>query len=192
MTTGFSHSTSEKKQIVVGCTGSPLSAEEWAKAQKRKLPHYVIDRDGKVFSLFDDSYGSNAISVDKDLRHMQPRNGNSMAVTVFLANAGACSLGQYKYVYEYCSCSPYRGCRYYEMYTTAQLKGLRNLLDTLIVIHGIRYRYSNRLGDICKDALQGNEGVFLMTAFSRKTNNPHPQYDLIKMLKELAQWAKLL
>jgi hypothetical protein len=40
--------------------------------------------------------------------------------------------------------------------------------------------------------VKGKEGVFLMTAFSRKTNNPHPQYDLIKMLKELAQWAKLL
>ena len=115
----------------------------------------------------------------------QPEN------TILLANAGACKMGDYRYVYEYCSCSPYRGCRYYEMYTTEQLKALRELLQDLLKKHGITYRYSNRLGDICNEALKGNEGVFLATAYSKKVSNPHPQYELLKMFKELARWVRL-
>ncbi len=189
---GFFATEYEKKQVIVGCTNSPLSAEKWIAEQPKRLPHYVIDRNGEVFHLFNDSYYSNIVNVDKELRPLtEGRNINQSAITILLANAGACKMGDYRYVYEYCSCSPYRGCRYYEMYTTAQLKALRELLQDLLKTHGITYRYSNRLGDICKDALQGNEGVFLMTAFSRKTNNPHPQYELLKMFKELARWVRL-
>lgn len=146
--------------------------------------HYGIERDGTVRIFF-----------DSDEVLDLPEIGNaeicSRVVAICLANGGAVMRVGRRFVpdvrvYEYCSCSPYRGEMYYEAFPTAQTNALRGLLSGLIKRYDIRFVYDSRLSIVCPRAVSGECGVFFASSYDEKNINIHPQPNIIRMIKKLA------
>lgn len=80
----------------------------------------------------------------------------------------------------------YRGFHYYEKYTAAQIESTRLLLIYWRDSYGIDIEYKgDRMFDVCKEALQGENGVWSHTSYRSDKFDLHPQPELIAMLKTL-------
>lgn len=88
--------------------------------------------------------------------------------------------------YEFCSCSPYRGCQHWEMVGDKQLASLRVLVKDMMTERGMSFRYDNQLGDVCPGALRGNDGIFFASSFDKRRMDIHPQVEILNMIKSLA------
>lgn len=82
-------------------------------------------------------------------------------------------------------CSLYRGCAYYERYTTQQLASLEKLLTFLMKKHEIQNNYLSDMWEVCSRALKGYQGIFSHTSYRKDKFDVHPQPELINLLKSL-------
>lgn len=146
--------------------------------------HYGIERDGTIKKFFD---------TDEvlDLSEIGNTEVCSRVVAICLANGGAVmKAGRFFIpdvrVYEYCSCSPYRGEMYYEAFPTVQTNALRGLLAELLAKYNIRFVYDSKLSIVCPRAIGGESGVFFASSYNEKNINIHPQPNIIRMIKKLA------
>jgi hypothetical protein len=76
---------------------------------------------------------------------------------------------------------------YYELITPKQLEALEGLLKSLIRVLDIHYRYDATLGSLSPRCLSGDEGVWLASGLMRGRIDPHPQTELIKMMRRLGE-----
>ena len=183
----------EKKQVIVSITGLLFGARgeaEWAAVipedARVGLPHYFVGRDGMVWKAKERDEATEWLGENDNER-----------VHVALCNAGplkrrngkcyAKSGEEVQYFYEFCSQSPYRGHVYYELLTPKQLQTLERLLKSLIHELGICYRYDPMLGGLCPRCLSGQEGVWLASGLKSGRIDPHPQTELIKMMRRLGE-----
>lgn len=80
----------------------------------------------------------------------------------------------------------FRGYKYYQKYTTAQIDILGELLLFLCNKWSINKTYiGDRMFDICPDALQGNNAIYSHVSVRPDKSDMHPQPELISMLKSL-------
>lgn len=80
----------------------------------------------------------------------------------------------------------YRGYKYYQKYTSAQLASVKELLQYLCNKWNISSVYKgDRIFDICPDALQGTNGIYSHVSCRPDKNDCHPQPELIDVLKSL-------
>lgn len=183
----------EKKQIIISVTGmlyDVTEEREWdsvlTEEGKLARPHYFVGREGEVWLCKPISEPTTCLGVYDDKR-----------VHVALCNVGPlrrrgerfCDKGgeEVRYFYEFCSQSPYRGHVYYEMLTPKQLAGLERLLRELMGTLGITYKYDPMLGEVCPRCMSGQEGVWLASGLMSKRIDPHPQPELMKMMKRLVK-----
>ena len=201
----FSHISSDgrtdKLQILLSATGTLDSAAQWAHLPRSPftLPAYIVDRDGTVLQLFSPDYYSHypALSDSADTR----------IIAIALANAGPlyrlgnrCYLVAYdehnmpvadtahpvRTLYEYCTCAPYRGFGYYEMFPDAQLRSLRPLLAYLLRRFAISHSYDIAYGDLTPRLRRNIPGIYLNSGYAANRLDPHPQPELLKILKNLS------
>lgn len=78
----------------------------------------------------------------------------------------------------------FRGYKYYEKYSEAQIQTVGELLLLWHIKYGIPLDYHNDMWDISKNALGGTPGVWSHVSF-REKSDCHPQENLIDMLKTL-------
>lgn len=81
---------------------------------------------------------------------------------------------------------PYKGYKYYQKYTEAQLQNTFDLLKFLGDKWNIPVKYKgDRIFDICPEALQGEPGVWTHTSVRPDKFDCFPQPELITMLSAL-------
>jgi len=80
----------------------------------------------------------------------------------------------------------FRGNKYYEKYSEAQLKTVGELLLLWNIKYGIPLDYHPDMFDISQAALAGQRGVWSHTSFRTDKSDVHPQPELIEMLKAIA------
>lgn len=82
--------------------------------------------------------------------------------------------------------TPWRGFKYYQKYTQAQLDNVGELLQFLGNKWNIPLTYKGaRMFDVCADALQGAPGVWTHASVRPDKNDCFPQTELISMLSSL-------
>jgi N-acetyl-anhydromuramyl-L-alanine amidase AmpD len=195
----------EKKQIVLHHTVSGPGVDGdinwWKQLPQRIATHYIIDRNGVVHQLFDDIYwafhlglkqehftkaGANYRYLDKtsigiELDNWGPvtrRNGDFYPVA-------ANSAKPVEDAYEYCAKTKWKGYQHWELYPDKQLESLRELLLLLCKKHNIPKDYNADIWDISRRALMGESGIFCHVSYRNDKSDPHPQIELIYMLKSL-------
>lgn len=81
-------------------------------------------------------------------------------------------------------CTPYKGFRYYQKYTDAQLENTFELLKFLGKKWDIPTAFKGvRMFDVCPEALQGESGIWTHTSVRPDKFDCFPQPELITMLK---------
>jgi len=83
----------------------------------------------------------------------------------------------------------FRGYNYYEKYTEAQIRTVGELILYWNKVYGIPLTYNTGMWEVSQDALGGKPGIWGHTSYrnaSEKTD-PHPQENLIEMLKTLSK-----
>jgi N-acetyl-anhydromuramyl-L-alanine amidase AmpD len=82
--------------------------------------------------------------------------------------------------------TPFKGFKYYQKYTTAQLDNTAELITFLGKRWNIPVQYQgDRIFDICPDALQGKSGVWTHNSVRPDKFDVFPQPEIIQMLKSL-------
>lgn len=200
----FSHydEITRKTQVVLSATGSTLSAQDWLLLPRkpRRIPGYVIDRDGTVFRQFAPRFWSEYLGIDERDRSV---------INIVLANCGALHRGTdgrfypskldenmmpiadmeqrpLKVFAEFCSRKPYKGRMHYEMIYPEQLASLCNLLRHLIHHRGIEYHFDPQTGGPTPNFFKGVPGVYLAGGIPGCDKEIHPQVELINMLKAIS------
>ncbi len=79
----------------------------------------------------------------------------------------------------------YRGFRFYERYTGAQIESTRQLLVYLCEKYDIPKTYDEGIWDLHEPALRGDKGIFTHTSVRADKSDCHPQPELVAMLKGL-------
>jgi len=82
--------------------------------------------------------------------------------------------------------TPYRGYKYYQSYTKAQIESLRELLINWSDNYNIPLNYNSLMWDVSINALKGAPGLWTHTSYRIDKTDCHPQPELITMLKSLS------
>lgn len=187
---------------------------DWWKNDKA---HHVatsigINDEGKVYRGFDESYwaasiGANANVFNANKIPLKYVNGyitnntelDQAAVAVEVANWGALT-EKNKKCYSWANIEiptnktielNYKGVKYYEIYTDAEIKTLKywTLLNALRFQIPVDYSYDDYFA-VSRKALLGMPGVFTHNSYRADKSDVSPQPKLIEMAKSLIDYTK--
>lgn len=197
--------TTEKKGIVLHHTVSGNSVAGdinwWKSTPQHVATPVIIDRDGKIHRLFSSKYWAHHLGIKRyhfkyfGLPALNTKR-NKEFIGVELDSWGGLIKRSGKF-YSYTGKkvnkdnvvfykNEYRGYHYFEKYTEAQIKALKELLlywgkyyDIPLNYKGeVMFKYNER-------ALSGEKGIWAHVSFRPDKSDIHPQKELIKMLKSL-------
>ncbi len=183
----------------------------WDMTPERVGAHIVISRTGEITSVVPLQFWIHHLGLQD--KHFKGINGsknnvwlNANSVAIELANWGPITpqliggktrwINYYQgqvdllphQIVDYGQHSPYRGYRYFEAYTEAQIKALDMLLRWLLPLLDIPApENANKIAEICPDALRGKRGVYAHSSVRPDKSDIHPQPELIAMLYGLNQ-----
>lgn len=175
---------------------------------------YCINRKGEIFNLFDDKYHANHLGLTtKHFQQFKLpyQNLNLSTIGIELLSwgalkkgtdgyyypiqyinnpkvriAGQCPQFEYSQIESNCSCvEEYRGYKYFEKYTKEQLNSLKILLQQLCTKYQIPKKYNPIMNSCDINALKGEKGIFTHAAYRPDKSDLSPQFELIKILKNL-------
>lgn len=183
-----------KKQIILHHTagGSAKSSiDSWAANPDKVGTPFVIDRDGIIYQAFPSwcwAYGLG-------LNQANYKTIESQAIQIELACYGQLKqFGDEFYSVYGNKIAPdnvetlpisFRGGKYYEKYTPAQIESLNLLIQYLSEVYEIEAKYRSNIFDINQKALRGDEGLFTHCCYRGDKSDVYPQPNLINMLKSL-------
>jgi hypothetical protein len=82
---------------------------------------------------------------------------------------------------------PYKGYKYWQNYTDAQIESVKELLMHWSTKYGIDLTYNEDIWEVSKRALKGEEGVFTHNSVRPDKADVYPHPKLIAMLKSLTK-----
>ena len=162
--------------------------------------HFSIDKKGIVTSLIDESVWFPIHLTEKEFTKcgVIPRNLGSGMIGIILHNYGPLVYRDkdfypitkinddpVEYPYEYCSKAKWRNIQHWDGYPDEQLEALKLLLQQLCSKHNIPKTYNPDMWDVSRRALMGEPGIFCHCSFTNTAADPHPQHELVEMLKNL-------
>ncbi|GEN77669.1 N-acetylmuramoyl-L-alanine amidase [Chryseobacterium hagamense] len=194
-----------KKGIVLHHTVSGDSVEGdinwWKSTAERVATPIIIARDGGIHQLFSSKYWAHHLGIKKahfaqfGLPEMNTQR-NKEFIGIELDSWGGLTFKDSKYYsfsgqevaaknvvkYE----KEFRGYRFYEKYTDAQIASLKELLVYWGKQYGISLKYKgNIMFEFNKRALGGESGIWAHVSFRPDKSDVHPQPELIRMLESL-------
>ena len=201
----------KKTQIYIHHTVSPNrlhgrgplgDIQHWNNQSYNLGTYTIIDSDGTVYELFPHTKWSNHLGLKKSTfkkYNIPYYKLDKTSIGIELDNLGPLLLtskGFTSAVYPDKFYVPndrvvdygpegYKGYRYYEAYTSAQIESLRLLLSSLTDFHNIPKHYNEDMWDMSLEALSGVSGIFTHTSVREDKSDCHPDPKLIQMLKEL-------
>ena len=199
----FMKEITRKSQIIIHHTVSGPSINGdvnwWKSTPDRVATHFIIDREGIIHQLFSTDYWAYALGIKAEVfkkMGLPYKNLDQSAIQIELdswgpLNSELCPIGNPKfgkvqYPYEYCTTAPFKNYRFYEKYSEKQLTSLQDLLLFLTKKHLISRKYNENLFDQNKIALSGTPGIWGHVSFRSDKSDPHPQKELVDLLKNLA------
>lgn len=196
-----------KTQIVLHHTASGPGVDGdlawWRKTPERVATHFIIDRAGQIYQLFDLKYWAWHLGLsNKDFTSMgcTYRNLDKTSVGIELDCWGHLKKsadGRFyptgmegkarpvTDVHEYCSSNKWRGHTLYEKYTAAQISALKDLLHELCSQLSIPKKYNLDMWGASVNALKGTPGIWTHASYRKDKSDCHPQLELCEMLKLL-------
>jgi len=177
-----------KTQIVLHHTagGSAMSAINWWKTRNDGkgtiATPYVIERDGTIYQLF------NAFAWAHHLGVSGKPNLCRFSIGIELVCWGAIAesdIGKRVAVNEAVDYgfAGFKGSRFFQNYTAAQLESVSLLLPILSTFAGIPLVYGeNKLFSLSPDALAGVPGLYTHVSYRQDKSDLHPQQELKEML----------
>ncbi|MGD1842257.1 MAG: N-acetylmuramoyl-L-alanine amidase [Thermonemataceae bacterium] len=151
-----------------------------------------INDDGKVYRGYNEEYWAYHIGVN--VQHLEQRS-----VGVELCNWGALTEKNGR-VYSWADVElpkekveevNFRGIKYYEKYTDAEIESLKYwiLLNAMRFSIPVAYNHDD-LWEVSRKALDGEEGLYTHCSFRQDKTDVSPQKALIAMLKTLEDYTK--
>lgn len=196
-----------KTQIVLHHTASGPGIDGdlawWRKTPERVATHFIIDRAGQIYQLFDLRYWGWHLGLsNKDFSSMgcTYRNLDKTSVGIEIdcwghlqkAPDGKCyptgMIGKARPVtdiQEYCPSNKWRGYTMFERYTNAQVTALKDLLHDLCAQLNIPKTYHIDMWGASTNALKGTPGIWTHASYRKDKSDCHPQPELCDMLKML-------
>jgi N-acetyl-anhydromuramyl-L-alanine amidase AmpD len=184
-----------KKQIILHHTisGSGVNGdiESWEATPERIATCIIVDRSGIPWQLFSSKYwayhlGAGNAELDKQSIGIEIDNwgwlipvGNGKFRTYY---------GHEIYVPSQYYPNGFRGYNYYEKYTLPQIQTIGELLLYWKMRYDIPLTYNEDMWGISQKAREGEPGVWGHISFRPfpEKSDPHPQPELIEMLKCLS------
>jgi len=165
--------------------------------------------DGTIYSTFPSKYWGIHLAVHHPENQVSLRYKNrehsrfleKHSIGIQLCNAGALSWENGKFYTMFRTVVPeenvieyvdeFRGQRFFQRYTDAQIASLREMLHYLCDRYQIDRTYRPGMWDVSEAALLGQEGIFTHASVRSDKMDCHPQPELIEMLRGLAAEAKI-
>jgi N-acetyl-anhydromuramyl-L-alanine amidase AmpD len=192
-----------KMQIVLHHTvsgGTAADVVNYWKSQHKKNglyigTHFIIERNGNIFQLFDLDYWAGHIGNCKNSASKFGYSGmeySPYSVGIELINWGGLKVingmmhNAYNKPHSGNSINVnYRGYEYFEPYTDEQIKSLEYLLPYLCNELKIDYRYNPAIWDILPDSFGLKPGIYSHTSFRFDKSDIYPDERIIKLLKSI-------
>lgn len=213
-TTQYIQEKTTKRQIVLHHTASGPGVDGdiawWTKTPERVATHFIIDREGTVHQLFDETFWAyhlglgqkvftqmkvpykqldrQSIGIEIDCwGYLVPHTDGKFYPAKWngTSNVPNTSCRPVEYYYEYCRQNKWKGHAYYEKYTTRQLAALKDLLKELTHRHSIPKNYNGDMWAVSARALRGEPGIFAHCSYRNDKSDVHPQPELVTLLKML-------
>ena len=192
-----------KNQIVLHHTVSSGSAKSvinyWKSDKRRVATPYIIDRQGVIYQLFDDSYYAGHVgNVTRTARRLNLpyRNCSKNSIGIELINLGPLFKTSegftdvYKRKYKDSDIVYYengfRSYKYFQKYTDEQIAATMELIKMISAKHDIPLDVNlENFKTISKDAIKGVAGIYSHISYRVDKSDVHPQEELLAALKSL-------
>lgn len=196
-----------KFQIVIHHTASGGDGlgdiRYWKSTKERVATFVVIDRDGTIYQCFNSAYWAAALGTGLPGNRIAKQylqkgvDYDKHALQIELDSWGWLKEKEGKFyswtgvevdrenVVEYVT--KFRGHKYYEKYTDAQIESLKHLLLYLGKTYNIPLDYYADIFDICERALNMKPGLYTHCCYRTDKTDAHPQEELINMLMSLTK-----
>lgn len=175
----------------------------WVEDPAHVATHFIITGDGTPYQLYSSRYWAHHLGISSPIFTHQGfpttegRNVklNQESIGFEICNWGYLTKGtdgKFRAAYGNVVDVPvqeypnlFRGQRYFEKYTDAQIQTVGELLLYFNVKFGIPLDYNESMWDMSKDALSGKSAVWAHCSFHPEKSDVHPQPEMIAMLKSL-------
>lgn len=203
-TSQYYHSEHPKKQIVLHHTASGRGVTgdiaHWLNTSSRIATCCIIDYKGVIHQAFSSSKWGHHLGVKRAVFEERKLKSMNMQLNQESIGIEIDAWGQltekdgkfYNYVNQEVPEDrvaklevPFRGFKYYEKYTDAQLKTVEQLLQYWGVRYDIPLDYNPDIWDVTNRALEGERGVFAHVSYRSDKNDVFPQSELLEMLQGL-------
>lgn len=202
----YVHQASFKNQIVMHHTVSGDNVQKvvdyWKKQPSLIGTSHLIDRQGVVYQLYDDSFWAGHVGdTTQDMAKFSliPRNCSKNSLGVELLSMGGLKMHSGKLLDAYgypfkgeVEQVSHRGYSYFEKYTVAQINALKELLlywkdkySIPLTVHGIHDDGIPAMFDLQKEALNATPGLYTHCSFRHDKSDLYPAKELIGMLQSL-------
>lgn len=178
----------DKTQIVLHHTagGSAEGAITWWKTRSGGTgtiaTPYVIERNGDIYQLFKPAQWAHHLGV----KGKPALDKRSIGIELVCFGALQIKNAQGKDIIDYGD-EGYRGSRYFEKYTDAQIESLLVLLPILGGVFDIPVKNALpvNLFSVSSDALAGYPGLYTHASYRSDKSDCHPQPELLEALASL-------
>lgn len=195
--------TTNKNQVVIHHTVSGDNAKAvtryWGSDKRRVATCIIISRDGTPYQLFSSRYWGYHLGVKaKTFANygIPYKKLDKYSIGVELTNWGGLKKIDGKFYNAYGGVvttdiveypDGYRGFKYFQKYTDAQIQTLKELLIYWNGVYDIPldYKGNDNEYDLSLDALNGASGVYSHTSFRSDKSDFHSQKEMLDMLKNL-------
>lgn len=181
-----------KTQIVLHHTagGSAMSAINWWKTRNDGkgtiATPYVIERDGTIYQLFNTFAWAHHLGVSGKPNLCRFSIGIELVCWGAIAESDIGKRVPEKEVVDYGfgGGAMFRGSRYFQNYTDAQLESISLLLPILSTFADIPLVYNEKnLFSLSPDALAGVPGLYTHVSYRQDKSDLHPQQELKEVLR---------
>lgn len=191
-----------KKQIYLHHTASGPKAASvwnwWITDKARIATCVVIDASGEILQGFSSKFWAYHLGMKNShfgVHGLPFKNLDKISIGIEICNWGQLVLKDgkfYNYVNKEVSAdkvctldTPYKGYKYFEDYTDAQIESVKQLLTLWKERYNIPINYNEDIWGITKRALNGEAGVFTHNSVRPDKIDVYPNPKLIEMLKSL-------
>jgi N-acetyl-anhydromuramyl-L-alanine amidase AmpD len=192
-----------KSQIYLHHTASgpnPRNVWNWWKSDKVTVGTcVVIGKDGEIVQGFSSKHWAHHLGLANKhfgVHNLKYRNLDQTSIGIEICNWGQLTKKGDKF-YNYVNgevpakdvCeleTPFKGFKYYEEYSDAQIESVRKLLLYWKDVYNIPLTYNEDIWDISLRALKGEPGVYTHNSVRKDKVDVYPSKKLIAMLKSLS------
>lgn len=195
----FQDEAAPKSQIVLHHTASGDGAagdiQYWANTPERVATAFVLERSGILYQAFHSSRWAYHLGISHPRWPQHDRQSIGIEIDSwgylekkgdrFFSWAGVEVPADRVQKYDI-----WKGCRYFEKYTPAQIATLRDLLIYLGEKYRIPLGFGFEIFDLNRRALNIEPGVFAHASYRKDKTDAHPQPELLALGSELKDRIK--